>query len=316
MALRLRTPPEYNLMASVHAWVFPDVQPVPEVTSGRSLVRVFTVDGTDTPVSIHQSKAGADLRVAYIEEHVSRSEIRSKLKHVLGFDIDMRPVHRLIETDPVLRRLDRAIFGVRPYLSDTPFEALVKSIIQQQISYRVANLITRKLVLDFDICFDIGQMKAYHFPSAKLMSQRQEEQLRLLGLGQKARTIRTVAQMVTSGELCLEDLLGRPYEEVASVLIPIRGIGPWTVQAMCIAGLGHFAVFPYGDLGIRNLLGRLYLGGERMSTKAVRALADSWGEAGTLVLYLLMCADVLGLVDASRHTVSKTHKRLREQRRR
>jgi 3-methyladenine DNA glycosylase/8-oxoguanine DNA glycosylase len=52
-------------------------------------------------------------------------------------------------------------------------------------------------------------------------------------------------------------------------------------------------VYPYGDLGIQNLLGRVYNDGIRMKRREVVEISTRWGNQGTMVLYFLMCADVL-----------------------
>ena len=86
------------------------------------------------------------------------------------------------------------------------------------------------------------------------------------------------------------------YDEITEVLKPIKGIGTWTIDAFCIAGLGKFSVFPCGDIGVRNLLGVLY-GTESFSEKEAKAKSESWSSSGPMVLYLLMCAEVLGLIN-------------------
>ena len=147
-----------------------------------------------------------------------------------------------------------------------------------------------------------------NFPNSLQLFNSGEEGLRALGLGYKTSCILKITSLDVSGEIDLEGLLGCPYEEVMDTLTSIRGVGEWTVQILMIAGLGDFTVFPYGDLGIQNLLGNLYQYGTRMTKKEVIEKAHSWGDAGPMVLYLLMCADVLGLVGTSGRL--KTHKRL------
>ncbi|MHA2222258.1 MAG: hypothetical protein ACXAAO_09380 [Candidatus Thorarchaeota archaeon] len=84
-----------------------------------------------------------------------------------------------------------------------------------------------------------------------------------------------------------------------TTLKPIRGIGEWTVKVLSIAGLGDFSVFAYSDLVIQKILGNLYNDGRRMTAKQVQDRAMTWGDEGTKVLYLLMSAEVLGLIDSA-----------------
>jgi 3-methyladenine DNA glycosylase/8-oxoguanine DNA glycosylase len=115
--------------------------------------------------------------------------------------------------------------------------------------------------------------------------------------------------MDVAGELETNELRSMSYEELVELLKPARGIGEWTIQTLCIAGLGRFGVFPYSDLGIQNLLGRLYRSGTRLTTSQVQGMAQRWND-GALVLYLLMCADVLGLFPAAGRPKSVKRSRL------
>jgi len=87
------------------------------------------------------------------------------------------------------------------------------------------------------------------------------------------------------------------YEEIVLVLKPIRGIGEWTIQALSIAGLADYTVFPFGDLAIQKILGKIIADGRRLTKQEVINFAEARGEVGTQILYLLMCADALGLID-------------------
>jgi DNA-3-methyladenine glycosylase II len=44
----------------------------------------------------------------------------------------------------------------------------------------------------------------------------------------------------------------RTDEEVAAALLPIRGIGPWSVDMFLMFALGRPDVLPVGDLGVRK----------------------------------------------------------------
>ncbi len=308
MKTRLAVPPFYNMLDSIHAWIFPDIQPVPEITSDYSFIRVITIDGDTTPIVIRQMHSNEPLLIEFDDATVSKKEVVAKVRHILSLKLDLSAVHDIIKHDPILSNINPRIFGVRPYLSDTPFEALIKSVLQQQISYRAANVLTKRLILKTNIKKALGEFEAYHFPPPAAISSMTPAALRELGLGYKVDYVLNISKLVESGDLDLDSLRGRPYSEIRSVLLPIRGVGEWTVQAVAIAGLGVFSTFPYSDLGIRNLLGNLYNDGERMSTSEVVRFTDQWGEAGPLVLYLLMCSDVLNLIDASRHRTQKMHK--------
>lgn len=297
MSLTLPVPREYNLLLSVHSWVYPDVQPVPEITGTSSLGRIFTIGKAPCSVVVKQPEPGSRLRVVYSPETISRREVTKKVRGILGLDIDIQPALDQMVEDEILSPIVPRVSGIRPYVADTPFEALIKTIIQQQISYRAASVITKRLVLGLGGVDQTLDDVLYGFPSESSLIASGVDGLRAYGLGYKADYVYNVCSLVADGSLDLSMVVEMPYEEILEFLGSIRGVGQWTVQAFMIAGLGDTSIFPFGDLATRNFLGHFYNAGNRMSTKQVVEKSKAFGPNGPLILYLLMCADVLGLVE-------------------
>ncbi len=307
MQIDVRVPPYYDMLSSVHSWIYPDVQPVPEVTSATHLRRLFTIDNRVVPLIIEQSRAGDELQVRCPIDGLDKTQIEKKIVHVLGLDIDTSKAVEILRESLKTRAVADVIQGIRPYTCDTSFEALIKSIIQQQVSYRAANVLTRRLVTTLSPSVSHCGYTFYHFPTAERLAQAADSQMLAgLGLGFKVAYIRDISLAVASGRLNIERLIGASYTDVVDSLRGLRGVGEWTIQTLCIAGLRVFSVFPYADLGIRNLLGRLYGDGQRLSVAQTDEIAQSWAPHGPMVLYLLMCADVLGIIDGvSRRKLQK-----------
>ena len=192
-----------------------------------------------------------------------------------------------------LNQISKQLQGIRPYSADTPYEALIKTVIQQQISYRAANILTMRLISRLS---KTHEKKYFHtFPQPREIINLGEIGLREIGLGYKAKYIMNICQLINDEQLNLDSLVGDTYENASSILLPIKGIGKWTVQVLSIAALGDFSTFPYGDLGVQNAVSKLLGKPERISEKSLEEYSESFGKEGPLVLYLIMCADVLGM---------------------
>ena len=96
---------------------------------------------------IKQSSPGDALRVRYSESNVSRRNLKALVKRTLGLGIKFEEALSEMSNDPIIAHLVPGVAGVRPYMSPTPFEALIKTIIQQQVSYRAANIFTKRMIL-------------------------------------------------------------------------------------------------------------------------------------------------------------------------
>ena len=297
LSLRIQVPTGYDLLTSVHSWIYPDIQPVPEITGVGYLGRVYNIRDLQTSLIITQTEPGRALQVTHSMKDIRRNEIVRLVERTLGLKVEIESALDQMRQDPVLSPYVPAVEGIRPYMSPTPFEALMKTIIQQQISYKAANIFTKRMILGLvePIHFKSGLW--YSFPDAHTLMTTGINGLREFGFGYKAEYIHDVAQLVAKEELDLDSLVGIPFEEVFEILHPIRGIGEWTIRVLSLAGLGDFSVFAYNDLVIQKLLGKLFNNGIRMNSKQVREHTQTWGASGNMVLYLLMCAEVLGRIN-------------------
>lgn len=295
------------MLTSVHAWIYPDVQPVPEQTSRTGIHRLYHFDDEPVPIILHQCTQGDPITVDFSSQSVTEDEIRNKIVQTLGLDVNMKSALKKIRMDEKLAKIYHGVAGIQPYQSPSIFEALVKTIIQQQVSYRAANVLTRRMILSIGPKMSFKDLTLYSFPTPKEIERCSIRELQSFGFGYKAEYIHGIATSAVNGSLDLESFREKTHLEVKSILLPIHGIGLWTVRTLAIAGLGDFSIFPVGDLGIRNLLGRLFNDGERMSVREVEAITGRWGEDWPLVFYLIMCADVLGLFEEVGR--QQTHKR-------
>jgi DNA-3-methyladenine glycosylase II len=92
---------------------------------------------------------------------------------------------------------------------------------------------------------------------------------------QKAGYIRSLAQLVISGELDLDNL-PKDDEEAIALLTKIKGIGRWSAEIYLLFAEGRRDVFPAGDLAVLVELGRLLGLPEKPSEKQLRERAEAW----------------------------------------
>lgn len=296
MSFRVNVPSGYNLLSSVHSWIYPDIQPVPERTGDGYFGRVYSIDNQHVALIIQQKNPGGSLRVDYSENDIENRTLRALVKRTLNLDFKIDDALNQIGEDPIISYLAPLVSGVRPYMSPTPYEALIKTIIQQQVSYKSANVFTKRMIIGLTRPVSFKNQSWYYFPDARTIAETGMDALREFGFGFKVEYIYRVARLVFEGELELDSFIGVPYEEVYTALKPIRGIGEWTIRVLSLAGLGNFTGFAYSDLVIQKILGNLYNQGRRMTTKQVQEHAQTWGDSSTMVLYLLMSAEVLGFL--------------------
>jgi DNA-3-methyladenine glycosylase II len=289
----------FDLDATVDSWVFSNVQPTPEQKRPGEFARCIPINNELIPVRVVQLRRGAhpSLQVQWPAKFGGdHSAITSTVEWLLGWDIDTRPVLGAIKKDPVISHLAKPLQGLRPFSHPTFFEAILKAIIQQQVSFRSANQVTRRLVLAYGPKCLIGEEPLYGFPLLQTLHALPETDLRACKLGFKVPYLMGLFEALSSGSLQLDELALLDTPTVIKRLDALRGIGQWTAELAVLTGLRRLEVFPADDLGIRQIISQLYLNGNPAKRVDVEAVAERWGRSKSQVLYFLMCAQVLGLL--------------------
>jgi DNA-3-methyladenine glycosylase II len=121
------------------------------------------------------------------------------------------------------------------------------------------------------------------------LSESSVAQLMTCGLSQrKAEYVKGLADKVVHGMLDLDQLETMPDEDVRSLLLRERGLGPWSVDYFLVRGLSRPDRVPADDIGVRSVVGR-YLGrGQRLSPQGtMRKLSSFKPYRGLAAFYLL-----------------------------
>lgn len=180
-----------------------------------------------------------------------------------------KAVAHLQNVDPVMAEV---ISKVGPYnlalrTAGTHFDALVRSIVYQQLSGKAAATIHGRVLQLFD-------------PNAPLPAQiiaTDHETLRRAGLSnQKASYIRNLAEHSLNGSLPIESLHELTDDEIIAALIQVKGIGRWSAQMFLMFRLGRPNVLPDLDLGVQKGIQTAYRMKKLPSPKKVLEVGAKW----------------------------------------
>ena len=152
-----------------------------------------------------------------------------------------------------------------PRVSPPGATTLLRTIVGQQVSVAAARSMWAKLESAFGSPPDLSRLLA-----------ASDEEMRAAGMSrQKAGYIRSLAQLVMSGELDLDSLPG-DNEEAIGLLTRIKGIGRWSAEIYLLFAEGRRDVFPAGDLAVQIELGRLMGFEEKPTEKLLREIGERW----------------------------------------
>jgi DNA-3-methyladenine glycosylase II len=174
-------------------------------------------------------------------------------------------VEELASREPAFARVVEQHGIPEPRTSAPGAHTLLRTIVGQQVSVAAARSMWAKLEAAFGAPPDLG-----------LLLAAGDEEMRSAGMSrQKAGYIRSLAELVLSGELDLENLPADDEEAIA-LLTKIKGIGRWSAEIYLLFAEGRADVFPAGDLAVLIELGRLMGLPAKPSEKQLRELAEPW----------------------------------------
>ena len=271
---------------------------MPEVYEGGTWRRAIRLgSGRLVPVALRSTgtvdEPAIEVKHFHVISEQEREELGKILDELFSFSQDLTALYSFMDKDPVLKGLKQRFCGLKAgSIGTTVFESLIKSIIQQQISIKVAFSTTNKMVTRFSEHVAVEDFVFYDFPTPKRLAETGLDEIRQCGLSwRKAEYIKAVAEKVADGTFDSEALRLQSNEQVAEKLKKFRGVGTWTAEMVLSAGLKRNATVPAGDLGVRRTFSNFYSDGKLLSEAEVRKIAKEWNEYTKDIVYYISCIE-------------------------
>jgi DNA-3-methyladenine glycosylase II len=189
---------------------------------------------------------------------------------LLRTELHLRMYSKILGKDKVMKRLIKGHGDMELVKKKNAYLHLCLSILSQQLSTKVARVIRDRFL-------DLYEGK---FPTPQQIVDTPVTTLRGIGFSNaKASYIHNVARFAMEQGMEDRKLNKMSDEEVIDYLVPIKGVGRWTVEMLLIFTLGREDVFAVDDLGIQNAMVNLY-GIDKTDKKKMKTamleLAEKW----------------------------------------
>ena len=208
-------------------------------------------------------------------------------RHTRGFDTAAAFAH-LAKRD---RKLGRWMKQIGPIAPDRrwrkpfdPVDALARAILYQQLSGKAAATIVGRVETAID-------SNRFHCDT---LGRCDDATIRACGVsGNKLMALRDLVLRESLGEIpTLRQMSMLDNDAIVAALVPIRGIGRWTVEMMLMFRLGRPDVLPVDDLGIRKGAQVVDQADSMLAPKTLIERGEIWGPYRTHAsLYLWRIAD-------------------------
>jgi len=222
---------------------------------------------------------------------------RQAARDLFSLDHPLEEFYRLVRKERVLRGTERRFRGLRLPRDSSVYEALLHSIVGQQLSVTAANTIKQRIFDATEARLRVDGHDVPRVPTPRELHRLGPDGLRRAGLSRaKTRAILSLADRTAAGHLETERFRVGPTEAAIEALDAEPGVGRWTAENALLRATGRCDLFIAGDLGIRVALERYRVLRKNAPEAAARAWADrwypGWGSYATLYLWRRLVSEL------------------------
>jgi DNA-3-methyladenine glycosylase II len=221
---------------------------------------------------------------------------RTAARELFSLDHRIEEFYRLVRREPVLAGTERRFRGLRLPRDANVYEALLHSIVGQQLSVASANAVKRRLFERTDSSIAVDGIEVPCPPPPARIRALGLDGVRSVGLsGAKSRALLALADWSLARPEEPRTLHAMPLEEAIARLCGLWGVGRWTAENALLRGVGRTDVFVGGDLGIRVALEEYGVLARSAPEERARAWSarhyPGWGSYATLYLWRKLVSD-------------------------
>lgn len=173
----------------------------------------------------------------------------------------------LRKKDPIMAEIITKVPPFERYKARNYFEALLESIVSQQLSVKAADTIWARflnLLPDKEV-------------TAENVWEVPDQKIRDAGISwQKISYIKDLAKKTMESGILFEQFEIMTDEEIITELVKVKGIGRWTAEMFLMFAMERPDVFSYGDLGLRRAIQRWYNLDHEPTQEEAEKIADKW----------------------------------------
>ena len=270
----------------------------------RVLRRPLWLTGTPAVAEFDLSQAGTmELQLLSRRGHAARpnrmnaallDDLALQARFLWGLDDNAEGHYAAMASDPDIAPLLERFGSLRIARAPDMYEALLVTVIGQQVSVQAAQSIRRRLMRNMGTQVAAGiapvEENYYLYPTPQQLIEADESALREQGVSkQKSAYLLEIADRAAAGELNCAAFTALSDEDALERLCKIKGVGRWTAEIVLMRGLGRPDIFAAGDLGLQMAVQELRGMRERPSEKTLRDIAERWrGWRSYAAFYLWM----------------------------
>lgn len=259
----------------------------------RRLLRVGDALALVELEGVREGEADAHMLVRLLASRgeVDQDALRREAEHIAYPSHDLTPFYFLAEEHPYLRETVMVMWGLRLLRCISVFEALMVTIIEQQISLRSAQRAERWLAATYGDRLSYRGEDYFVLPGAARIASLDVEALTPLKITFiRMNRLLEIARAEADGSLGLEVLRDAGPETLYHALVGLKGVGHWTAAWTMTRAQGTFLYLGGADVALRAAVNQYFFGetGRADIARMDDAFAQFGEHAGLAAYYVIL----------------------------
>ncbi len=167
----------------------------------------------------------------------------TEIKYLFNLDLDLKPFYKQFKSNKRLSPIIKKWRGMRPGHPSSLYEYLIIGIVLQNATVRRSLQMFQVLLENYGSLLEFDGKKLWCFWNEGGLSKVSEEDLRLLKVGYRAKSIKKIDEQFANGLINDMELRKKDRETQMDELLKLYGIGPATVWYILFDVFHHFDFF-------------------------------------------------------------------------
>lgn len=268
-------------------------------SAGRAYWRVLRQGQSLALVRVHADgpPESPQLQVHLVEQTgpVDEDALLSQVGRILGVEADRRAFYAYARQNDTLWTLVEPMVGLPQHTTETVFEALTLTTIEQQISWVAAQRAQRFLVEWVGDCIHHNGHILYAFPTPAQIAKATIDDLKPTKITfRRMGVLIHVGQQVSEGRLDLEGLRAQSPEKAYQTLLAIKGIGHWTATWTLTRVYGAQNYVGHNDVALQAAVNHYFYEQQgRIPAEMVQRTFSAFGEFAGMAAHFTLLRWVL-----------------------
>ena len=254
-------------------------------------VRWQTMNWENQMLGIKYENASPEIKVTIYSLHELTIEFLESLKNEIiyryNLHLDLSKFYKFAKKDKLIDIAIKSLTGMRPGHPSSLYEYLIIRIILQNASVRRSIQMFRNLLSNYGTELEFDGKKLLCLWDIGRFSQIDEQELRDLKIGYRAKSIIKIDQQFSQGLINEFELRGKDLITQKKTLLALYGVGPATVWYLLFDVFHHWEVFEHISPWEQKLYSRLFFNKELLPVEKLMKYINKFGKYKHLAVHYL-----------------------------